>query len=64
MFLSPGMVGVLSDRDRVSSISDSVAHSSDHGSASKKVYLSNFSHSKQYDFSQRFHFLSSVLWLF
>lgn len=55
------MVGVLSDRDRVSSLSDSVAHSSDHGSASKKVYLSNFSHSKQYDFSQRFHFLSCVL---
>lgn len=42
MFLSPGMVGVLSDRDRVSSLSDSVAHSSDHGSASKKVYLIDY----------------------
>lgn len=33
------MVGVRSDRDRVSSLSDSVAHSSDYGSASKKVYI-------------------------
>lgn len=33
------MVGVRSDRDWMSSLSGSVAHSSDHGSASKKVYI-------------------------